>query len=105
MPIFRKAIGRKTVPDKSANVYARKRMDSGGNSVLSEIPNFMDFELSPANTPDKLKSGIVLATIVGRFTNVLDWLPPRHDIEEVTAKRVGEEKVYSNYILKMSLKL
>ena len=51
-PIFSKVIGRKTVPDESVDVYARKRMDFGSYSVAAKSPNFMDFGLSPANTLD-----------------------------------------------------
>ena len=67
-PIFSKVIGRKTVHDKSADVYARKRMEFGSNSVVSESPNFMDFGLSPANTPDKLKYVIFPTTRFGILT-------------------------------------
>ena len=69
MPIFRKVIGSKTVPDESADVYVHKRMYFGINSVLSESPNFMDFGLSPANTPDKLESVIIPTTIVVMLKN------------------------------------
>ena len=46
-PIFRKIIGPKIVPDKSADVYARKRMDFASNSVVSESTKFMDFRRLP----------------------------------------------------------
>ena len=97
--IFSKAIGRKTVSDKITDVYARKRIDFGSNSVLSKIPNFMDFGLSPANTPDKINSIIFPTTRVVRLKNGSGWLAPRHDIEEVMAERVIKAKEYSNYIL------
>ena len=48
MLILGKLIGCKTFSD----VYVHKRMDFGSNSVIAEIPNFMDFGLSPTNTPD-----------------------------------------------------
>ena len=62
-PIFSKLIGRKIVPNKSADAYARKRMGFGSNSVVAKSLNFMDFELSPTNTSYKLKSAIVPTTI------------------------------------------
>ena len=68
-PIFIKVIGPKTVPDESADVYVRKRMDFWSNSVVAESPNFMDFRLSPANTTDKLKSVIGPTTRVKILTN------------------------------------
>ena len=73
-------------------------MDFGSNSVVSESPNFMDFGLSPSNTPDKLKSVIVPTTRVGRLTNVSNWPRPRHDIKEDKAEKVSETKSYSKYI-------
>ena len=98
MPISSKVISLKTVPYESAKVYTRKRMDFGSNSVVTKSPNFMYFRLSPTNTPDKLKSIIGLTAIVGRLMNDFNWLVSRHDIEEVTVKRVSEEKVSSKYI-------
>ena len=80
-------------------------MDIGSNYVVSESPNFMDFGLSPVNTPNKLKYVIVPTTRVRRLTNGSDRLASRHDIEEVTVERGSEAKVYSHYIFKMSLKL
>ena len=97
-PIYSKVIGRKTVPDESTDVYARKSMDFGSNSVLSKSPDFMDFGLPTANTRDKLKSVIVPTTTFGRLVDGSYWLPPRHDIEEVTTERVSEKKAYSDYI-------
>ena len=104
MPISSKLISLKTVPYESAKVYTRKRMDFGSNSVVTKSPNFMYFRLSPTNTPDKLKSIIGLTAIVGRLMNDFDWLVSRHDIEEVTVKRVSEEKVSSKYIKKKQFK-
>ena len=63
-PIFSKVIGPKTVPDESADIYARKRVDFGSNSVVAKSPNFLDLDLSPANTMDKLMSVIGPTTIV-----------------------------------------
>ena len=75
-------------------------MDFGSNFVVAKIPNLMNFGLSPANTPGKIKYVIVPTTRVGRLTNGSVWIRHRHDIEEFTAERVSEEKVYSDYILK-----
>ena len=83
MLIFIKVIGPKTVPEESSDAYARKRMDFGSNSVISESPNFMDFRLSPANTSDKLKSVISSTARVEMLTNGY-WLVYSHDIEEGT---------------------
>ena len=87
-PIFSKVIGRKIVPDESADVYARKSMDFGSNSILSESPNFMNFGLSPANTPDKLNSVLSPTTRVESLTNGSYWILPRHDIEIIMLERV-----------------
>ena len=91
-PIFSKVIGPKKTPDEIADVYARKRMDFGSNSVVVKTLNFMDFRLSPACTTDKLKYVIGPTTRVERSTNGSDWLASRHDIEEVTVERVSEAK-------------
>ena len=80
-PIFSKVISHKTVTDESADIYPCKRMDFGSNSVLYEGPNFMDFGLSPANTPDKLKSIIFLTTRVGRLNNGSYWIQSSHYLE------------------------
>ena len=97
-PIYRKAIGRKTVTDESADANSRCGMDLGRNSVVAKNPSFMYFGLSPANIPDKIKSVIVPTARVRRLTNVSNWLRPRHDIEEVTADRVRITKANSDYI-------
>ena len=97
-PIFSKAIGGKTVPNETADVYASKRMNFMSNSDVAKIPSFMDFRLSPASTPDKLKSIIGPTMRVGGLNNGSNWLASRHDIEEVTVERVREEKANSNYI-------
>ena len=100
MPVFGKVVVPKTVPNEISNIYTRKRMDFGSNSVVTKSPNFMDLSLSPANTTDKLKSIISPATRVERLTNGSNWLASRHDIEEVRVERVGEAKFYSNYNFK-----
>ena len=91
-PIFSEVIGHKTVPDKRADVYTRKWMDFGSNSVLSESPNFMDFGLLPTNKRDKLKSIIVHTTKIKRVTNGSKRLKRTHDISEITAKTVSKKK-------------
>ena len=73
-------------------------MDFVSNYVINKSPNFMDLELSPAHTPDKLKSVIGCATIVEGLTDGSDWITSRHGIEEVTMGRVSETKAYSDYI-------
>ena len=88
-PIFSKVMFCKIFPDESANIYARKRMDFRSNYVVAKIPNFIDFGLSPANTPYKLKCIIFSTTKVGRLTNCSYWLLPMHDIEEVRAEIVS----------------
>ena len=72
-------------------------MNSGSDTVLSKNPNFMNFGMLPTNTPDKLRSGIVPTTRVGRPTNVFNWIRPRHDIEESTADRVIKMKQKNHY--------
>ena len=97
-PIFSEVTGLKTVPDEISDVYACKSMDFGRSSVVAASPNFMDFGLSLANTPDKIKSVIVPTTRFGRSTNGSDRLQPRHDIE-ILPKNSKQKKVYTNYIL------
>ena len=104
-PIFSKEIGRKTVSDKSADVNSLCGMNLGRNCVLSESLNFMDFGLSTANTPDKLKYIIVPTTRVRRLTNVSDWLRPMDDIEEVTAEILSKKNRAATILKKTSLKL
>ena len=89
---------RQKIPDESAEVYARKRMDFDCNSVVAKSPNFMDFGLSPTNTPDKFKCVIVTTTRVESVTNGSNLLQYRHDIKEFTVIRVSEEKSYNDYI-------
>ena len=81
------------------------RVDFGSNYVVFESPNLMDFRLSTANTTGKLKSIIGPTTRVERLTNGSNWLASRHDIEKVMVEGVSKTKAYSDYIIKMSLKL
>ena len=96
--IFSKVIGLEIVPRESADVYARERIDFTSNSVIHKSPKFMDLGLSPAHTPDKIKSVVGPATKVKWLANISDWLASRHGIEEVTVVRAKEIKAYSDYI-------
>ena len=96
--IFIKVIGTKTVSGESAGVYVHERMDFASNSVVAESPNFLDLGLSPANKADKLKSIISPTTRVKGLTDSSKWIASRHGCKEVTARKVSEEKAYSNYI-------
>ena len=91
-PGWSKIVGSKVVTDKSANVYARGRMNFKSDTVLSENPNFINFRLSPVNTTDKLGSVIVPTTRVGSPINGSYWLQPGPHIEEATADRVSKTK-------------
>ena len=73
-------------------------MDFSSNSVVAKSPNFLDLGLSPANTTDKLKSVIGPATRVEVLMDISDWLVSWHGFEEVTVGRVGEAKLFSDYI-------
>ena len=99
-PIFSKAIGCKTFSKESADVNSCYGMDFGRNSDVIKSPNFMEFGLWPAKTPDKIESVIVPTTRVGRLANGPNRIRTRHDIEEVTADRVGGTKSHIDYILK-----
>ena len=68
-PIFSKVIVRKTVTNKGVDFNSFCEMDFGCNSVVTESPNFMNFGRLPANTLDKIKSGIAPTTRVGGLTN------------------------------------
>ena len=96
--IFSKVIGTKTVSRENTDVYAHERMDFASNSVVAESPNFLDLGLSPANKADKLKSIISPTTRVKGLTDSSKWIASRHGCKEVTARKVSEEKAYSNYI-------
>ena len=73
-------------------------MNFANNAVVGENPKFMDLELSPAHTADKLKSVIGPATIVRELTDNSDGLASKYGIAKVTADRVSEAKAYSDYI-------
>ena len=102
-PGWSKIIGNKLVTDKSADVYARGRMNFGSDTNLSENPNFMNFGLSPVKKIDKLRSVFVSTTRVGSPKNSSNWIKPRHDIEEATADRVSETKEKNHYNFKSDL--
>ena len=58
----------------------------------------MDFGLSPAHTPDKLKSAFDPATRSGVLADQSDWIAYRHHIAEVVEVRVRKVQSYSDYI-------
>ena len=88
-PSSSKVIVSKTFINKIANVYASSRMNFGSDTVLSESPNFVDFELSSVNTTDDLRSVFFPNTIIGMPIDVFNWLPSGHEMSEVTADRVS----------------
>ena len=51
-------------------------------------------------TTDKLRSVFVLTSIIGRTTDVSNWLPPVHNISEATMDRVIGGKQNNHYNLK-----
>ena len=95
-----KVIGGKKFTNKSADVYARGEMNFGSDTVLSEIPNFMDFDLSSANTTDELGSIFVPNDIIGRPTNGFNCLQTGNDISKATADRVSRTKAKNYYNFK-----
>ena len=86
------------VSRKVTDVNAHKRMNFARNSVLGEIPKFVDLGLSPNNTSDKLNSVFAPATRTEGFTYNSDWLASRHGIEYFAEGRVSEVKAYRKYI-------
>ena len=80
-------------------------MHFGSISIVAESPNFMNFRLTPANTPDKFKSVIGPTIRVGRFVNGSGWRVSRRGVEVVTVEIASEANAYSDYILKITLKL
>ena len=86
-----------TVSAEVADVNLCKRVNFASNSVFGETPKFMDLGLSPAHTPDKIKSIFVPANRVGVLADNSDGLTSSHGIAKVTADRVIEEKAYSDY--------
>ena len=75
-------------------------MNFGGDTVLSESPNFMNFELSSVNATDEIRSVFVPTTRVVRPTNGSKWIPPGHYISEATYDRVCEKKAKNHYTFK-----
>ena len=91
-PSWSMVIGSKTFTNKSADVYACIRMNSGSDTVLSKSPKFMDFGLSYVNTTDELGSVFVRTTRKGSPMDGSNWLPPGQYIIEATADRVSRRK-------------
>ena len=73
-------------------------MNFASNAVFRKNPKLVDLGLSPAHTADKLKSVIGPATRAGGLADKSDGLSSSHGIAEVTADRVSEAKVHSDYI-------
>ena len=92
--------GRKAVTNKRSDVYTRRWMKFGSDTLFSKNPNFMNFGLSPVNTTNKLGSIIVPTTRVWRPTNGYWWIHPVHDIEEATSDRVIKMKADNHYNFK-----
>ena len=89
--------GAETVSTEVADVNPRERMNFASNSVFGKTPKFVDLGLLPAHTGHKLKSIFAPATISGGLMDNSDRLTYSHGIAEVTADRVSEAKVYSDY--------
>ena len=98
MSFFSGVSGAETVSAEVAFVDPCERVNFASNSVFGKNPKFVDLGISPAHTADKLKSVIVLATIVGGLTDNSDGLASWHHIVKVTADRASEAKAYSDYI-------
>ena len=81
-----------------ADVNPCKGVNFASNSVFGETPMFVDLGLSPAHTADKLKFIFVLATRAEELTDDTNGFLSSHGIAKVTADRVSEAKVYSDYI-------
>ena len=75
-------------------------MNFRSDTVLSEIPNFMNFRLLSVNTTYELWFIFVPTTIVGRLMDGSNWLLPGHDINEATADGVSKTKAKNNYNFK-----
>ena len=69
-PGWSNIIGSKLVTDERSDIYVRRQMSFGSDTILSENPNFMHFGMSPANTTYKLGPVIVPITRVGSPINV-----------------------------------
>ena len=95
---FSHVVGVKAVPVEVADVNMSKRINFSSNTILREIPKFVDLRLSTAHTTDKLKSIIDPVTIVGGLTDNSDGIVSMHRIAKVTAGRASEAKAYSDYI-------
>ena len=72
-------------------------MNFGGDTVLSESPNFMDFGLFPVNTRDELGYVFVRTIIIERTMDGSKCLLPGHDISEATADRVNGTKKKNHF--------
>ena len=100
-PSWSKVIGSKKFINESADVYARGWMNFGSDTILYKSPNFIDFGLSPVNTTDELGYLFVPTKRIRRPTDGSNWLPPGHDISEVTAYRVSRTKAKNHYNFKI----
>ena len=105
MPSWSKVIGSKTFTNESADVYVHVRMNFGSDTVLSKIPNFMDFGLSSVSTTDELGSVFISTIRSGRQTNGSNWLPSGHNTSEATVDSVSGTKDKNHCNLKVNLKL
>ena len=75
-------------------------MNFASDTVLSKIPNFMDFGLTSVDTTDELGSVFASTTRIGSATHGSDCLPRIHCISEATEDRVSETKAKNHYNFK-----
>ena len=104
-PSFSRVIGSELMGDPRVNVNLCIGMHFGSDFVIIPNPNSVNFGVASVNAKDKLESVSATTTRVGSSTIISKWRRQGHNIEEVTLERVSKGKLYSDYILKMSLKL
>ena len=95
---FSTVAGSEVTGGPRVNVNLHGEMHFGSDSVVTPNPNFMNFGVASVNTTDELESVSATTTRVRRPASSLEWSQQGHDIEEVTANRVKEEKLYRHYI-------
>ena len=75
-------------------------MDLACDTVLSEIPNFMDFGLSSIHTTAELRSIFFSITTIGSLTHGSNWIPSGHHISVATSYRLSRTRPKHNFNFK-----
>ena len=83
--------------NSSSDIYSRCWVNFTLDTVVTEIPNFMNMGLSDVQTLNKIGSFSIPATKIVRPTDGSNWLPSGHLINEVTVDKMSETRSEQNY--------